>query len=755
MTYRPQFKRCFRCTLIPSEGVILQSERGPFLLRDPIYFRLAPLLNGQHTVDEIIAILDGQVSAVEALYALEILRDRGYVVDASPSVPSEQAAFWELLDINPQDAIRRLRATVVSVSTHGEINPIPLYAMLSALGVSVGTTGSYSIVLTDDYLRDELDAFNREALAHARPWLLAKPAGTELWIGPLFVPGRTGCWACLAHRLRGTRKIDGYLREKTNTSNLAASALAMLPSTLHTAVSIVATETAKWVVRRQNECLEGQIITLNVFSLAKLNHILVRRPQCPYCGDQSVFTAGQSAPLVLQSRRKSFTSDGGHRSFAPEETLKALEHHISPITGIVGTLRPLSPGVGEKSLTPSFVSSHNFVLMPEEDVLDLDSLSASLKSGSGGKGKSPTQAKVSALCEAIERYSGTFQEDEFRLRARFKNLGAAVRPNDCMLYSARQLAQRAKWNECGSRSTWVPEAFDEDMEIEWSPVWSLTANKPRYVPTAYCYYGYSRKYKTWFARADSNGCAAGRSKEEAILQGFMELVERDSIALWWYNRLRKPIVDLSSFAEPYFQELQDYYKTLHRDLWVFDITSDMLIPTFAAISRRNDKGTEDIIWGFGAHFDPRLAILRALTEVNQWLPVVCSGSPEKGDTYLSQDAKAIQWWKTATLENQPYLAPAEKVAFKTQRDYPSGWSEDLAVDVMACVRIAEKKGLETLVLDQTRPDTGLSVVKVIVPGLRHFWPRFGPGRLYEVPMQMGWLKKPVTEDQLNPQHIFF
>jgi ribosomal protein S12 methylthiotransferase accessory factor len=71
------------------------------------------------------------------------------------------------------------------------------------------------------------------------------------------------------------------------------------------------------------------------------------------------------------------------------------------------------------------------------------------------------------------------------------------------------------------------------------------------------------------------------------------------------------------------------------------------------------------------------------------------------------------------------------------------------------VQIAHEKGLETLVLDQTRPDTGLHVVKVIVPGLRHFWARFAPGRLYDAPVQMGWLTEPLHEDELNPQPIFF
>jgi ribosomal protein S12 methylthiotransferase accessory factor len=59
-----------------------------------------------------------------------------------------------------------------------------------------------------------------------------------------------------------------------------------------------------------------------------------------------------------------------------------------------------------------------------------------------------------------------------------------------------------------------------------------------------------------------------------------------------------------------------------------------------------------------------------------------------------------------------------------------------------------------LVLDQTRPEIGLPVVKVIVPGLRHFWRRLGPGRLYDVPVKLGWLPAPLSEEQLNPIPMF-
>jgi thiazole/oxazole-forming peptide maturase SagD family component len=190
-------------------------------------------------------------------------------------------------------------------------------------------------------------------------------------------------------------------------------------------------------------------------------------------------------------------------------------------------------------------------------------------------------------------------------------------------------------------------------------------------------------------------------------------------------------------------------------LWVLDITADLSIPTFACVSRRTDKAVEDVIVGFGSHLDPQVALLRAITEVNQFLPCVSASNPDGSTRYLFPDQGAREWWQTSTVENQPYLVPDATVPAKTAVDYPQLASDDLMDDVNTCAKIAQRHDLEMLVLDQTRPDIGLSVVKVIVPGLRHFWRRLGPGRLYDVPVKLGWLEKPLREDQLNSQSVFF
>jgi ribosomal protein S12 methylthiotransferase accessory factor len=79
---------------------------------------------------------------------------------------------------------------------------------------------------------------------------------------------------------------------------------------------------------------------------------------------------------------------------------------------------------------------------------------------------------------------------------------------------------------------------------------------------------------------------------------------------------------------------------------------------------------------------------------------------------------------------------------------------DLRADIEQCMARLDEAGLDLVVVDKTRPDIGLHVAQVIVRGLRHFWPRFGPGRLYQVPCTLGWLPGPLAESELNPVPLF-
>jgi ribosomal protein S12 methylthiotransferase accessory factor len=664
--------------------------------------------------------------------------------EANDRLPEGEAA---IRGIEPWKAARCLTDTRVTVTALGAVAAEPFRAHLHSVRVRTGEPGDLGVVLTDDYLGPGLQAYNRQALADGRTWLLVKPVGSQIWLGPIFRPGETGCWECLAHRLVRNRGAVGSVRVKKVSAGSFPVARDVTPAALQLAWDMAAAETARWVVNDGGSDLEGKIVTLDVRGGQTRTHVLVRRPQCPACGRPDDGRDRAVAPLVLQSCTKTFTEDGGHRVARPEETLARYQHHVSPISGAVSRLERLGPS-GD-GLLHVFVAGAN----PARRTRTAAGIRRVFRSWSSGKGTSELQARASGLCESLERFSGTFQGDEPRRKARLLDLGgAALEPNACMLFSERQYLERGAWNARGSRYSLVPVAFDVEAEIDWTPVWSLTRQEERYLPTSYCYFGYPDPPGADSCDACSNGSAAGNTLEEAVLHGFLELVERDSVALWWYNRVRRPGVRLDSFADPYLERLLAFLRGRRRDLWVLDLTSDTQVPAFAALSRRTDQPEERILMGFGAHLDPRVAVLRAVTEHNQMLAMVLDEVGEKPVDAI-RDSGTVAWLKTATLANQPYLVP-DACTLREAGDCPRRWSGDLKEDVLACQALVEGLGMEMLVLDQTRPDIGMPVVKVFVPGLRHFWPRFAPGRLYEVPVRLGWLPRPLTEEQINPIPMF-
>jgi oxazoline/thiazoline synthase len=751
---RPRFKSDVLPIIDSDDGLFLIAEGRRAWMADPVYAALAPMLDGAHDVEVIFEKLSETYPAGHVFAALDHLRAAGYLAEDAGVAERSTQAFWERAGIPPSTAQSRLAHARVSALAIGDFEIEILRAVLEANGLQVGGEGTFVVGVTDDYLRPELAALNARSLTSGKAWLLVKPVGIETWVGPLFVPGRTACWECLAQRLRGHRRLEAYLSRRTRTELPILASVAAIASTKHAALAEAATEMTRWIGSGQSSLLD-YVVSTNVLTCERRHHELTRRPQCPSCGVADPNDGLIARRVQLQERPTLHVSSSGHRARRPREVLAQLERHLSPITGIVSALVPgertNGPDGSMSSLTPTFAADHNFSDMYDDRFF----LSEGLRRRSGGKGTHPEQARAGALAESLERYCGVFDGTEPRRRASCAQLGTmAIHPNACMGYSDRQYEEREAHNRRGHKAHWVPVRFREDAEIDWTPLWSLTANATRYLPTSFCYFGY-RSSDPPFARADSNGCAAGSVLEEALLQGFLELVERDAVAIWWYNRLRRPAVELESSDDPYVSELRRHYEELRRDLWVLDVTSDLGVPVFAAISRRVDKAEEDIIYGFGAHLDPAVALLRALTELNQSLEAVPTATgPERTRTYQGVE-DAVRWWRSVTTAEAVYLTPNPGAAPRRLRDFANTASGDLYHDILFCIGIAAARGIEILVLDQTRPDVGLPVVRVVAPGLRHFWARFGPGRLYDVPVREGWLTRSLGEEELNPFVVQF
>ena len=121
-----------------------------------------------------------------------------------------------------------------------------------------------------------------------------------------------------------------------------------------------------------------------------------------------------------------------------------------------------------------FAADHNFSDMHDERFF----LREGLRRRSGGKGKSIEQARASALAESLERYCGVFDGTRAAHPGQFLELGdAAITRTPAWGTANGNTRSRKSHNRRGQKTRRVPEPFREDVEIEWTPLRSLSAEQ--------------------------------------------------------------------------------------------------------------------------------------------------------------------------------------------------------------------------------------------------------------------------------------
>jgi oxazoline/thiazoline synthase len=752
------FKRHVTTAVVPNEAAYLVSARGVTALRGRHAAVLAPLLDGSRTVDMVVHDAASAFPADEVRYVLHQLASANLLTLRSSlgPVPPEDAAaeaYWDLSGLDGTSVLAHVRARPVELVVLGSVDPAPWQQLALASGLELrrgdpaGTPRArcaLTLVLCEDYLDPELARVDESHRKAGRAWLLAKPLGHEPWIGPVFGPEEAPCWHCLAHRLRGHRRSSLPADRSADVVRLVPET--SIAATRSMAQNLVILEAAKWIAGLRHDGRDC-VFTFDTLTLNSERHPVTRRPQCPVCGDPGLVAARVAVPPVLGSRPKAGAGGTGERAVAPEVLLERHAALLGPVTGIA---KEISRARGVPEFVHSYTSGPNLAL--RASTLAPVSLHSVLRGHSGGKGTTAAAARMGALAEAVERYSAVRQGDEPTVTGSYRELAEkAVHPDTLQLYDRRQFRDRERWNASRSEAHWVCEPFSAEAPREWTPVWSLTAGGQRLVPTALMYLHHGRVGASAELLADSNGNAAGSCLEEAIIQGFLELVERDATAIWWYNRTVQPGLDLASFEEPWLERTLADYGRIGRRVWALDLTSDLGIPVVAAFSARTDGGPSRPAFGLGAHFDPRIALRRALTEMGQLFGSVLVAPPAGPDEAVEPDLLA--WWRAADELAPAYLSPAAGPG-RAESSYGYKPRSDQYEDIEAIMRLCRAHELDLMVLDQTRPDIGLPVVKVMVPGLRPLRARFAPGRLFDVPVRLGRLAGPTPYRELNPIPVF-
>ena len=706
----PVLSPSFRFGVAPREGVALLSTDGATILEGALYERLVPLLDGRRTADAIADALGDDTEPAEVHYALARLQRVGALADtARQGRPSRRT------HTNGTTAAHGPSVELVTLG----IDRTSARLVLRVAGWRVRSGETVQIVLADDLLNPDV-----RAVADQRtdgPWLLAVPTAQNPSVGPLFQRGQGPCYECLAHRVARNRAIESYLLARGVTPRR------MAPGTDGDLLAL------RRVVQRARRLLASPAAADSALYTwdagAWLRHEVARRPQCPACGDRT---------LSARAGKQSWPEQRDALGSVPIASRADL---VDPITGVVTELLahpvPALPALHICIASTGSTRGRRRLA----DVL------RDLRHQTSGRGATADEAVAGAFGEAVERYSGVWQGDEPHVRATLDSLGAgAIHPDHVLCFSRAQQRARLRHNRRAAPSARVPAPFSSSTPIDWTPVWSLTRGEERWLPSSLLYYGHPESVKPGYCYADSNGCAAGPTRDAALASGLLELMERDAVAMWWYNRVRHPPVDIAAVGDPWCDAMVDAFHASGREIWALDLTNDLQLPTVAAVSRRLTGQSEAILLGFGAHPDRRMALRRAIGEVGQMF--AATATFEQAESIIEPDVH--EWLMQARVRDHMYLQPALRRRPGRALDCETGSEVQLA----RLVDMLQGRGFEILVLDQSRPDIGVPVVRVVVPGLRHFWPRLGPGRLYDVPLRLGWIPKARTEEDLNPTAFF-
>ena len=327
-----------------------------------------------------------------------------------------------------------------------------------------------------------------------------------------------------------------------------------------------------------------------------------------------------------------------------------------------------------------------------------------------GKGTSTDAARVSALMESLERHSAQVWRPQPHIAAHARLARAGTAPAWELLPFTR----------CS--------AAHPEIEDRWVRGWDLAGGRGIDLP--YCMVGYdpgrSHGNDAVGFQPGSNGLAAANDLTEAVCAALYEVIERDAVACSEAVVADGPprprvALDAIPFAVP--AELVERFRRSGVEPVVFDCTSDLGVPVFAASLADLRHSGVGIAGGYGCHLDPGVALTRALTEAAQSRAVHIAGSRDDMPWAVLRRQRAYSGAaQSAALLDLPEVTGLD--------GYRNAAASTFGGDIDILIGRLRDAGLEHVVVyDLTACSLQVPVVRVVVPGLEGYphSPAYRPG----------------------------
>lgn len=270
--------------------------------------------------------------------------------------------------------------------------------------------------------------------------------------------------------------------------------------------------------------------------------------------------------------------------------------------------------------------------------------------------------------------------------------------------------------------------FSPQWRYHWTFAWDLVHQREVAVPLAAVHMGLGERVleNLHTFQLTSNGLASGNELLEAINAGLFEVIERDAIALyrtrWARNKVPPAVVRLETIEHPLVLDLLARLERARVAPVLFDCTTDTDVPVYMAYVYDLEWRNFGVFKGYGAHLDPEIAMVRAITEAIQSRVIYIAGS--RDDVFRHQYLRLKRDDDNRSLRG--FKAIAREVDARQRRSQATPTFEG---DTLVAMEKLRRVGLDqVLVLDLSRPDFPINVVKVIVPGLEgYMFDFYAPG----------------------------
>jgi ribosomal protein S12 methylthiotransferase accessory factor len=336
----------------------------------------------------------------------------------------------------------------------------------------------------------------------------------------------------------------------------------------------------------------------------------------------------------------------------------------------------------------------------------------------GGTGVSLVEALISCMGEGLEFLSQVEREGDATHSGTVDDVRSLLDPD-----IAAWLAE------------YQPELLGASgRRVDWLMATSADGRRTTLIPADLCLRRSDNRRVLPLRGPLSTGCAVGPSREEAATRAILELVERDAVALWWLGGCPgRPVLPsgmIATEAAALLGRLRDGQAA--RVAWLLDITTDLGVPTFAALSA--DGNGRQLACGFAARTAAseaaRAAILE-MTQVETAFALIELKLAEGGPAALDQTDQRHLRRGALDVGACGLLHPSGP---------PAGWPEGEPQGRTALAALLQRlrdRGVGVWLADLTRAEHGVDAIRALAPELQPFPSTYRSQRLLSVVANCG------------------